>query len=85
MAILKKSQWIRLAVALTLALGFSGALSAYEATFQDCVLNCGGGCRIVADNCEWCEVSTPQECTIWFIDCEDVWCTEACGECIIID
>ena len=87
MAVLKRNRLLRVLMALLFVGGFAASLSAYEATFEDCVLNCGGGCIIVADNCDDCWESSPEECTIYWNagGCDTFACSGQCPVCEVFE
>jgi hypothetical protein len=76
----KQTPLIRLMMAMALAAGISGGLTAYESAMA-CEITCGGGCQIQVENCPDCE-RDPENCTIYFENpsCE-FYCSSECTIC----
>jgi hypothetical protein len=82
MAMPRHVRLVRVVIVLLFAVGVSVGLSAADEG-NSCVVNCGGGCKIVAVNCPSC-TGNQSACEIYWTDtgcAEGFMCTPECPDC----
>lgn len=85
MAIPRRVRLVRVVIALLFAAGVSVGLAAKEEEAKSCVVNCGGGCKILAYNCPSC-TENQSECEIYWTDpgcASGFMCTPECPDCYL--